>query len=398
MHDASTGSIWTRHRTPPGRWWLFVALSGLAACRTAASPTPGGPESTGSARAEVFSPDTISDQREQWRLTFAPDRRTVFYAASDSFFPVSRRATIMTSRLVGGHWSRPEVAPFSGEHSDMDPFVTPDGRSIYFSSIRPNATGRRDLDIWMVARVGSGWSEPVRLGPEVNSADDELYPSLDRAGNLYFASGPLAPRRGEHFDIYRSASSGGRFQQRERLSPSVNTRPEDYPEGGPQAAWEFNPEISADGRMLVFTSLRPGGFGIGDLYVSHRVAGAWTPARNLGPGVNTAADEYHPTVSRRENRLYFIRRTYRPWVDGDFYHVPLDQVAALRPPGSEADARVLRLPRLRIAATQDRGAWMASGPLPPTRRGPPCFWFERSCTASRGRSGPWWRSSWPCPR
>jgi Tol biopolymer transport system component len=101
----------------------------------------------------------------------------------------------------------------------------------------------------------------------------------------------------------------------------VNTAP--LPGGGLQAAWEFNPEISVDGRTLVFTSLRPGGYGLGDLYVSHRTPGrrsadGWTPARNLGPLVNTAADEYHPTLTRDGRTLYFVRRGPLP---GDFYRI-----------------------------------------------------------------------------
>jgi len=40
-----------------------------------------------------------------------------------------------------------------------------------------------------------------------------------------------------------------------RLGPAINTTP--VPGGGPQDAWEFNPEIRVDGKTLVFTSLRP---------------------------------------------------------------------------------------------------------------------------------------------
>ena len=85
--------------------------------------------------------------------------------------------------------------------------------------------------------------------------------------------------------------------------PAINTTPS-ATDAGPQAAWEFNPEISADGTLLVFTSLRPGGHGLGDLYASRFVRGEWTRAENLGPAVNTAADEYHPTLSRDRKQLY----------------------------------------------------------------------------------------------
>jgi Tol biopolymer transport system component len=199
----------------------------------------------------------------------------------------------------------------------MDPFITPDGQRLYFSSIRAaDGSPSGDLDVWVVERTKDGWSAPARVGPEVNSAGDELYPSVSRDGTLYVASGPMRPRPGEHFDIYRAQRRGSGFAPRERLGDAINTQP--VAGGGIVDAWEFNPEISPDGRVLVFTSLRPGGHGLGDLYVSRFEGGAWTPARNLGPRVNTAADEYHPTLSRDGRSLYFVRRGPRP---GDFHRI-----------------------------------------------------------------------------
>lgn len=277
--------------------------------------------------AEVFSPGVISDEKWQWRLTFTPDGRTAYFSESDGFFPASRQASIYVSHLRGGVWSAPDLAPFSGTHSDMDPFVTPDGRRLYFSSIRPDGgAAKPDLDLWMVEKRGDGWSGPVRLGPEVNTEADELYASASSDGTLYFASGPIAPAPGKHWDIYRARPSGAGFAAREPLGPAINTQPS-AADATPVAAWEFNPEISADGTLLVFASLRPGGLGFGDLYASRLVDGEWTAAVNLGAPVNTAADEYHPTLARDGRRLYFVRR---PGAHGDFFVVPTSAVPALR--------------------------------------------------------------------
>jgi hypothetical protein len=65
----------------------------------------------------------------------------------------------------------------------------------------------------------------------------------------------------------------------------------------PTASWNFNPEISPDGTILFFTSLRAAGHGFGDLHVAFRQCDGWSEPRNLGPPVNTADDEYHPTLS-----------------------------------------------------------------------------------------------------
>jgi Tol biopolymer transport system component len=275
----------------------------------------------------IFAENIISDANEQWRITFTPDGKTAYFAESPAFFPITRRATIYVSHQEDGGWTQPQVASFSGVYSDMDPFIAPNGERLYFSSIRPiNGTTRGDLDIWYVERTPTGWSDPIRAGDEVNSSNDELYPSASADGTLYFASGPLFPQPGGNYDIYSAARSGDGFLPREALGPAINTAPS-ASDPNLQSAWDFNPEISVDGKTLIFTSLRPG-FGLGDLYVSHNRAGEWSPAENLGPTVNTASDEYHPTLSRDGQELYFVRRIPQR---GNFYVVLTRAIPALNP-------------------------------------------------------------------
>lgn len=101
----------------------------------------------------------------------------------------SRQASIYETRFEGGTWATPQVASFSGTYSDLDPFVSPDGTQLYFSSIRPvNGEARGDADLWVVAWAGDGWGEPTRLGESVKSSYDKFYPSIDERGVLYFGS------------------------------------------------------------------------------------------------------------------------------------------------------------------------------------------------------------------
>ncbi len=75
-----------------------------------------------------------------------------------------------------------------------------------------------------------------------------------------------------------------------------------------QAIWEFNPAISTDGNLLVFTSIgRVGGRGLGDLFVATRTDGEWSDAEPLS--IDTPADEYHASFSPDGAALYFVRRT-----------------------------------------------------------------------------------------
>ena len=303
---------------------LVACSSSSSVTRTPAGAGDAQPSSATPTAARIFAPGVISDANEQWRITFTPDGATAYFAESPGFFPVTRKATIYESRFTGGAWSEPRIASFSGVNGDIDPFITPDGRRLYFASIRPvNGVVRGDVDLWMVERTADGWSDPARLGDEVNGPGDELYPSASADGTLYFASGPSAPRAGEHYDIHRAARRGDGFAPREALGAAVNSAPAPD-DANFQSAWDFNPEISADGRTLVFTSLRSG-HGLGDLYVSHLRDGDWTRARNLGPAVNTAADEYHPTLSRDGRRLFFVRRVPSK---GDFYVIDVGTLLA----------------------------------------------------------------------
>ena len=264
----------------------------------------------------IFEPGVISTDREEYHITFTPDGNTAYWSVSDEFFPISKQATIVWSSRTGGEWSAPQVASFSGVYSDIDPFITPDGSRLFFSSVRPvDGQERTDADLWVVEREGSGWGEPQHLGALVNSPTDELYASVDREGVLYFASERAGGYGG--WDIYRSTPTDGGYGAPENLGAAINGE-----------LWEFNPWITPDGRTLIFTGLnQPDGYGLGDLYASVLKNGEWQPRKNLGDRINSPLDDYHPSLSPDGKTLFFVRHSYEPWIPGDIYYAP---VRALR--------------------------------------------------------------------
>lgn len=294
---------------------MLSAAALTAVLAVTACPARGG-ESQGC--APVARADAFSSEHWEWRLTFAPHRLQAYWSVSENWWPGARDAiSIVSSQWRPGGWTAPEVAPFSGTYQDMDPFISPDGRTLYFSSMRPvDGETRTDMDLWMVRRTWTGWSEPIHLGHEVNAPGyDELYSSVDLWGNLYFAR-VKAPVPSEDVNIWRSARRrDGTYAPPEMLGPGVNTP--DH--------WEYNPEISPDGRTLLFASLsRPDSYGWGDLYISRLRHGEFTPAENLGPCVNTGDDEYHPTVLWERRLLFFARNDFDPGGShGDFYYTRL---------------------------------------------------------------------------
>ncbi len=131
----------------------------------------------------------------------------------------------------------------------------------------------------------SDWTAPVHLAyPNSVGTETEAYVSKDGL-SLYFACSDCPDGLGG-WDLYvsRRASVDEAWGLPENLGPTVNS-----------AYAETNPTLSIDGHSLYFASNRPDGFGGNDLYVSRRHNKrddfGWRLPENLGPGVNTGANE-----------------------------------------------------------------------------------------------------------
>lgn len=308
----------------------LLALLATAACDPAAEPLalagPGEPLRSGNphAEAEIFAPGVISRAGAQSRIAFAPDGEIAYFG--DTYCDaVGCRLAVHVSHRTGGGWSEPVVASFSGgPWFEFDPFVTPDGSRLYYASTRRVNGVAQGWDVWFVERTAEGWGDPTNAGPAVNSRWNELYPSVDAAGTFYVGSDRPGGLGG--WDIYRAAPADGGFAPLENLGAPVNS-----------AAWEFNPQVSPDGRRLLMGSMNRatnvGEPSSPDIYVSHLHRGHWTAPQNVGAPVNTADAEYHPTVSP-DGRTFFFVRNVAALNDADFYFIPVSLGTALRPGGS----------------------------------------------------------------
>jgi hypothetical protein len=96
-------------------------------------------------------------------------------------------------------------------------------------------------------------------------------------------------------DIYVSRKRNGSWTPMVALNSNVNTH-----------FYETHACVSPDGTKLYFTSNRIGGYGGLDIYVSEREPGGdWGPARNLGPNINTRFNENTPFLTPEGNTLFF---------------------------------------------------------------------------------------------
>lgn len=250
--------------------------------------------------AQLFAANFISTQLYERDTAFSPDGTELYYTLWAGAF-----GTIITTKRENGVWSEPEVAPFSGQYSDLEPAFSPAGHKLYFVSNRPvEANGStKDYDIWVVERRQNGWSEPRNIGSPIDTEANEFYPSICQNGTLYFTAAYEGGQGGE--DIYLSRFEGGRFTEPENPGPAVNTERN-----------EFNAFVAPDESYLIFSSMgREDGLGGGDLYISFRnESGEWTEARNLGAAVNSTSLDFCPFVSPDGQFFFFpvVATRWRP--------------------------------------------------------------------------------------
>jgi Tol biopolymer transport system component len=268
----------------------FAGCAAHAPAAPAPAPPPPYASATPIATPRLFGPGMISTAAPEFGLTFEPDGRTAYFnRASDD----RKQLTIWVARWSDGGWTA-EVAPFSGVDRDLDPFVTPDGKRLYFSSERPRPgrpapAGEPEPHLWYVERTGATWSAPLPVAGPVGELPTNFV-SLTRDGTLYFGSFKDNVAR-----MYRAAASGSTFGSPELIELDAET-----------PMRNGNPLISPDERFLVFYS-RPDQPGTEpDLYVTHpRAGGGWTRPRNLGPVINTAYTEFAPGLSPDGRYLFF---------------------------------------------------------------------------------------------
>jgi hypothetical protein len=153
----------------------------------------------------IFAEGAISTGDMELNAAFTPDGKTLYFTKRT---PKRQFWAIVVSHFRNGKWSAPEVADFSGQYSDFDPFISPDGSKLYFSSIRPmDGKLKQDSDIWVVEREKASWGAPHRIEAPINTPAQEYYSSVTADGTLYFSS-TREGGKGKG-DIYRSKLVGG---------------------------------------------------------------------------------------------------------------------------------------------------------------------------------------------
>ena len=159
-------------------------------------------------------------------LAFSPDGKTMVFARGNSG---KRRGTqdvdLYISRFRNRKWSEPRMLSINDPETwDSTPAFSTDGRTLYFASNRAGGEGGIDLYSSRIDRRGR-YSKPKNLGPEINTAGDEMFPYVADDASLYFSSSGQPGFGG--LDILVAKRKSGRIIV-ENLGKPMNSSYDDF--------------------------------------------------------------------------------------------------------------------------------------------------------------------------
>lgn len=134
---------------------------------------------------------------------------------------------MFSSKLEKGKWGKPVPMPFNNsEYSVGHASLSADGKVMYFASDISGGFGGVDLFISTMDENGV-WSQPVNLGPDINTEGNEMFPFIHPDGYLFFASDGRPGLGG--LDIFVAKVQNGReFTNLQNLGAPVNTNFDDF--------------------------------------------------------------------------------------------------------------------------------------------------------------------------
>lgn len=212
-------------------------------------------DSTGEWGPAALLPGPINSPDNEGAQYISPDGRYLFFAGcnrSDGY----GSCDIYVSIRKGDQWGKPfNIGPPVNSVSwESQPCMSSDGKTLYFASNRPGGYGKSDL--WKSELSPGGiWSEPVNLGPAINTPGDENSPFLHPDGRtLYFSSDGHPGLGGLDLFVSRMDDEGN-WSTPQNLGFPINTY-----------ANEATLSVNAKGDTAYFSSDNLEGFGKKDIY------------------------------------------------------------------------------------------------------------------------------------
>ncbi|MDR3296932.1 MAG: OmpA family protein [Prevotellaceae bacterium] len=186
---------------------------------------------------------------------FTSDGNTMYFCHS----PLTKSGVMDANGIYivhkeGGVWGDPVPFPHNNPaYSVQNPCISADGRTLYLASDMPNGVGGFDIYSCTLNNDGT-WGKPENLGKVINTPEQEVFPTLDGKGVLYFSSNGHPGLGG--LDIFKAVGEIGKWKSVENQRKPLNSPFADF-------AMVFLPGSDKEG---VLASNRPGGYLGDDIY------------------------------------------------------------------------------------------------------------------------------------
>ncbi len=203
----------------------------------------------------------INTESHDASIGLSPDGQELFVYRSSNDNKSGISGDIWVSDLRGSEWTPPSKMHKNINSTYWEPScsVTPDEKTMYFSSNKPGGVGGRD--IYVSKKIaGDDWTEPQNLGNSINTEQDEDAPFIHPDGKTLFFSSRAHHNMGG-FDIFTSTfdEKSNTWSSPQNLGYPINTADDDI-----FFVW------SPDGTKAYFSSIREDSYGDKDVYLLKR--------------------------------------------------------------------------------------------------------------------------------
>ncbi|MBT1689620.1 OmpA family protein [Dawidia soli] len=240
--------------------------------------------------------DTVNCFAMQYFPVLTADQQKLIFTRRVTNDPNADEDLVVSQKDVEGRWTAPQSISknINTQLNEGTSTISADGRKLIFTACvgRPDIIG--SCDLYESHRIGSDWTKPVNLGPNVNSTAWESQPSLSADGRtLYFVSDRRAGmgRR----DIWMAT-----LDDYDRWTKAVNVgKPVNSPFD------EISPFIHANNHTLYFASNGLPGFGGYDIFFVEKDTAGWTNPQNIGAPINSHEDQFSLFVTADGKKGYY---------------------------------------------------------------------------------------------
>ena len=194
------------------------------------------------------------------------------------------------------------------------PSISLDGRKLVFTRLLKPTTGLPQEDFFITELDTADWGKAAPI-IEINTRENEGAQALSADGRLLFFTACNQPNGYGSCDIYYSVFNGNKWSSPKNAGNVLNSN-----------GWDAQPTISSDNRFLYFSSSRAGGKGKKDIWraelleINENDIVKWNTPENLGETVNSLGDEISPFI-HSNNKSFYFASDFHPGMGGmDLFH------------------------------------------------------------------------------